>query len=139
MAANYGALWTTVWEKAFFAEAAYAMFKACYCERFFLHVEHIADDWKADGKENALKPEDVCRLMEAAAGWIAALQALAEETGAPLLEAAKLLDKDYADSLLAYAQKCQIDNTRQLDALRKVWNAAAKYPNSEDAGRACSK
>ncbi len=133
----YCTLWTTAWEKAFLAVAAYAMFRACYSEKLFLQVAYFADAKGADATMEAPKPEYVCRIMDAAAGWIAALQCLAKETGAPLLEASKLLDHDYADNLLAYAQKCQIDNTKQLAALRKVWNAAAKYPNSEDAGRAC--
>ena len=132
----YGALWATVWEKTFFTVAAFAMFKACLCEKLFLQVAYIAENREAEGREDAQYVEEVCKLMEAAAGWIVALKQLANETGAPLMEAGKILDKEYAEKMLTYAKKFPPEYSKQLALLRQVWNAAAKYSNSEDADRA---
>ena len=132
----YECLWLTVWEKAFFTVAAFAMFKACLCEKLFMQAAYIAEGREAEGREDAPAAEDVCRLLEAAAGWIVALKDLAEETGAPLLDAGKMLDKEYADNMLAYAAKYPVDYSRQRTLLRQIWNAVAKHPNSEDADRA---
>lgn len=132
----YDCLWTTAWEKAFFTVAAFAMFKACLCEKLFLQFAYIADAREAEGREDAPEVEQVCQFMEAGAGWIMALKTIADETGAPLMQASRLLDKDYAERMLDYANKFTPDYSKQLALLRQVWNAEAKYSNSEDADRA---
>ena len=128
----FDSLWVTEWNFTFFAVATYAMFKAVYAEKLSL-LAYVHSEQKSP---DAPAPVGMVECMDAAGGWIAALKRLADQTGAPLMEAGKLLDSEYAARLLDYAEKEGLDGARQYEVLCQLWEASTRTVNREDEDRA---
>ena len=112
----------TEWQLTFLTVASYAMFRASDTEKSFFAYAYLAEH---GGRE--VPPLDKAgEVRDSAAGWLAALKRLADDTGAPLIETAKLLDREFPDKMLAYAEKWHIDGGEQYEILRRLWLAYDK-------------
>lgn len=128
----FEALWMSHWGNAFFTVASYAMFRAAWAERTgLLFLFYAEGEKEAEREEKAVSFAGGC--LDASIGWLRALKRLEEESGAPFLDSAKMLDPTYAEELLK--EDREIDDSKQYAALRELWDVQCSNVNREDAGR----
>lgn len=108
-----------VYQDGFFTVAAVAMFRALWADR--LSLLGLAGVPESDNE--AMRQAGALRLL--GAGWLRALQRIEAETGAPLMDAARMLDEEYGAELLDWAEGMEIDDSRQYAVLRKLYDAFA--------------
>lgn len=128
----FEALWMSHWGNAFFTVASYAMFRAAWAERTgLLFLLHTVKGEESEREEKSVSFAEGC--LDASIGWLRALKRLEEESGAPLLDSAKMLDPTYAEELLK--GDGEIDDSKQYAVIRELWDVQCSNVNREDAGR----
>ena len=130
----FEALWMCAWGGSFFTVAAWGLYRALWAERTaYLCLLHAEGTKRPETGERGHSLADKC--FRVSVGWIRALKRLEEESGAPFMDSAKMLDSEYADKLLARYEGEDIDDSTQYAALREIWDVECSNVNREDQGR----
>lgn len=104
---------TTLWRDAFYILASFAMYKAQLAITAYLLLSLTLQE------EHELT--ESIKLYDTALGWIKALQRLEKETGAPFIEATKLLDPTFAEQILHKEDCNDTDDIQQYKILEQIW------------------
>lgn len=110
-----GKIQTTLWGDAFYIVASFAMYKAQSAISSYLLLASFLT------KEDELAKS--VKLYDTAYGWLNALRRLEEETGAPFIDATKLLDPTFAEQILHREYCNHIDDTQQYEILEQIWRS----------------
>lgn len=118
----WGHLHASWWRRDFLVVALVAVFNASRAEYHEI-ISLYCDDELWARRATKANRESI--------GWILALKHLADLTGAPLLEAAKIVSGSYAESKLGYNAPFK----NQFNILKKLWLSMTKYCNESDADK----
>lgn len=116
---------TQAWNYDFFATAAVAMFRSAqYAYIGVIGLHHARDE-----KELLLALE----TAQSGAAWIRALSLLADATGAPLMECARMIGSEWVHRQMEDSENC--DCRREYESLRILWQGLTDGCNERDAHR----
>lgn len=121
----WGSFWLSHWNDTFYTVASLAMFRSAYCGR----LAGLVRACQRDGENSTAKAWE---LELIAVGWIRALRRLAEKTGAPLLDACKILDEHYAGDMLEIMKEHEVDDSKQYESLLEIWRIQTSQVNTSD-------
>ena len=127
----YEALWMTEWSKDFITVAAVALIHSLWADKLAWQALTCQTEAQAERADSLFEQGRLVSI-----GWLRALERLEQDTGAPLLDAVKMLGTSYAAIELERYEGKEVDCSIQYGALRNLWAVITKEVNTADSWRA---